>query len=485
MLKSKFLDIVKTFTPEELKGFRNFVRSPFHNSNKNVIKVTDIVSKHYPDLSHTRLEKENIFKKIYPGKKYNDAVMRIILSDLLQLSEEFLMITNLTNDPVKGKKLLLNELNKRNLHTLFKRQSKIAEDMLAQDGLIDMFYFHEKFDVQTMKIDNMISQGRQPEIAGDALKQGEYLINFFLISILNIAHELRTHREVLNVDFDFNLVEKFLNSTELNKYFDYCRENNYEFYSILMIYYYMYLSMNDHENEEYLFKLKELVYKNLHLFKREEQFNLFVILESICTSFAMIGSNKHNEYLMDIYEMMLAKNIYTHTETDFFQLNLFRNMFYTAHKLKRFVWVEQFINEYIDKILPKYREDVKHLAFAYIYFDKNEYDKALAEITQVNYNYFVFKFDVRILTLKIYYQMGSYETALSLIDSFSHFLMYNKSAESYRESFLIFLKFVRELIKFRSGSDKKEIGEIRKEINDTKILLNKDWLLEKTEELDN
>ncbi|MEP7146511.1 MAG: hypothetical protein ABI792_05840 [bacterium] len=483
MLKSKFLDIVKTFSQEELKDFRNFVRSPFHNTNKNVIKITEIITKFYPALNDPKLEKEIIFKKIYPGKKYNDAVMRIIMSDLLQLAEEFLIYVNLFNNPVQGKKFLLNELSNRNLNTLFKRQEKIAEDLLASDGLFDMVYLQDMFDLQTKKIDNHISQGRQPELAADVLKQGEYLINFFLVNILNIAHELMSQKEVLNVEFDFNVVEEFLNSTDLKRFFEYCRKNNYDNYSILLIYYYMYLSFKDHENEEYYIKLKDLIDKNLHLFKRQEQFNLFIILESICTSFISTGAKKYNQCLMEVYELMLSKNIFRHSDSDYFQLNLFRNMFYVAQSLKKFDWVENFIAEYLDKLLPKYREDVKHLAYAYIHFGRKELDKALSEIIQVNYNFFVFKFDVRVLTLKTYYEMQSYEPALSLIDSFSHFLMYNSSAASYREGFLNFLKFVRELIKIRSGNDKKEAPELKKEIINTKILLNKSWLIEKSDEL--
>ena len=118
-----------------------------------------------------------------------------------------------------------------------------------------------------------------------------------------------------------------------------------------------------------------------------------------------------------------------------------------------------------------------------IYFEKKEFDKALIEVIRVNYNYFVFKFDVRILTLKIYYELNSFEPALSLIDSFSHFLINNKSAESYRESFLAFLKFVREMVRLKSGSDKKEAAEIKKEILNTKTVLSRNWLLEKAEEL--
>ncbi len=45
MQKSKFIDIIKTFSKEELRQFRDFLHSPFHNTNKNVIKIFELIRK--------------------------------------------------------------------------------------------------------------------------------------------------------------------------------------------------------------------------------------------------------------------------------------------------------------------------------------------------------------------------------------------------------------------------------------------------------
>jgi hypothetical protein len=50
MEKSKVIDIFRTFSPDELKRFRDFVHSPFHNKNKNVIRLFEILKKYYPDF---------------------------------------------------------------------------------------------------------------------------------------------------------------------------------------------------------------------------------------------------------------------------------------------------------------------------------------------------------------------------------------------------------------------------------------------------
>ena len=50
---------------------------------------------------------------------------------------------------------------------------------------------------------------------------------------------------------------------------------------------------------------------------------------------------------------------------------------------------------------------------------------------KINYTFLVFKFDAKVLTLKLYYELKMPEPALSLIDSFSHFLSKKKCGTAY------------------------------------------------------
>lgn len=484
MLKSKFLDVMRTFSHNEFREFRNFVRSPFHNTNKKVIAIIEILNKYFPDLSNKKLGKENLFALLYPSKKYNDVVMRILISDLLKLSEEYLAITNFRKDQVTEKKFLLNELNERNLHSLFKRNLNSAEKDLSRETLIDVSYFSDLFELQSKKIDNIISKGNQPESANDVRIQGEYLITHFLINILNIAHELETQRDVLNVKFDFNIVSEFINYFNMTGFIKKTGDNNFRYQPIIEIYYYMYMSIIHTGVEENFLKLKDLIYSNFNIFKREEKFNLFIILESLCTFSISSGKRDYFTHLFDIYNLMISKELYTHSESEYFQINLFRNMFYTALVLNEISWAENFVKRYLDKVSPQSRDDIGHLAYAYIHFSKKEFEKALVEINEVRYNFFVYKYDVRILTLKIYYELNYFEQALSLLDTFSHFLAGNKKvSEELKQSFTGFLFFLRKLIKIRSGTKEDSPGMLIQKIKRTEKLNNKKWLLEKAVEI--
>ena len=95
----------------------------------------------------------------------------------------------------------------------------------------------------------------------------------------------------------------------------------------------------------------------------------------------------------------------------------------------------------------------------------------------MKFDTFVFKFDVKILTLMIYYELGYLEAALSMIDSFKHFIIESPSISDYiREIHLNFIKYLYEIIKIHSKNKVYENNPLLKEIQNSRVR-NKKWLL--------
>ncbi len=480
MEKSKIIDILKTFSKEEMKSFKDFVNSPFFNSNKSVIRLFEILRKSYPGFNSALIRKESVYRKIFPGKSYNDIVMRILISDLMKLAEEFLSYLRYAKNPLDGKKYLLEELKERKLDRLHNRHFTIAEDIMNNSGITNHFYFLELYNIENHLIDFMISRDKQSQTAGNVLKQGEYLLFFSLIGILNIAHELLTQQDVLNIKFDKNAIDMYLEHFNLDGFMEYLRKSNHKYYSVAAIYYYMYKAYRETGKEEYYFQLRKLIEENINLFGREERFNLLVILESICVNMLAAGKEGFYKNLMGIYEMMIRENLLAPNENDYIQTNLFRNIFYTAVILKRYEWAEDFIGRFSSKIHPEQKDSMFYYSRAMIYFEKKQFNRSLENISRVGQRFFPFKFDAKVLMLKIYYELEDFEPAISLIDSFSHFLSNNKSVYiTDKERFGSFLKFFRILIRLKNGSKDFHGALIRREIEKNANVISKKWLLEK------
>ena len=60
MLKTNFIEIIQTFDKEEFKGLIEFTASPYHNTNKALVKLMDGVKKYYPDFDNRNFTKVSI-----------------------------------------------------------------------------------------------------------------------------------------------------------------------------------------------------------------------------------------------------------------------------------------------------------------------------------------------------------------------------------------------------------------------------------------
>src|SRR5258706_2367891 len=321
MLKSKFFEILRSFTRDEIKEFNDFVRSPFHNSNKNVIKLFEFVKKAYPEFSSEILSKEKLFKRLYPGKKYNDTVMRILSSDLLSLSEEYIAYSRYSKRAFDKTKFLLEELKERKLWSLFTKHEREAGNILNNSGISIENYFLNNYHRESSKIDFLISRDRQSESGPNMVKKSEYLISFALTNILNIVQELNEYEEVLNEKPEFSLAAEFLKSIDLERVMKYMKDNSYEHYEIIEIYFLMYKCLFERGTSKNYTLLREAIEKNLEKFSREEQYNLFLILESCYLTQMRYNSNKKYDELLEVYELILKHEIFSVSARDYMQAN--------------------------------------------------------------------------------------------------------------------------------------------------------------------
>ncbi len=480
MLKSKFIDILKTFTPEELKHFRDFVHSPFHNSNKNVIKLYDIIRKYNPQFESPSIDKEKLFRKIYPGKKYNDTVVRILLSDLLRLAEEFLIQIRSKREPFGEYLYLLEELKDRSLDSLYKTNFKYTSDILEKMDDTRTKYF-SKFELEVINVDYYLRKDRQQEITGNVLERIENLIYFTLIELVRNIHDLIINERTYNAKFEFNIAYEFLNNFNFEAILEKLRINRTVHYSIILINYNLLMALMEEENEIRYDNLKQSIDEGFSQMSNIEKYHILHHLESCCLNRMKYNANKYRKEIFNVYNLMLPSNAYSY-HTGEMTAQRFKNILVAAINLNELEWTEKFAEEYSGKVQQEYRESMFFFSRALISFCKKNYSDALENINKVRYDYFILKLDVKSWTLKIYYELKYFEQAFSMMDSYRHFLSKNKSlSPDVKERHLNFLKFAGELFKFGTEKRNGQISGFKNALNNTGNVVHKEWLFEKAE----
>jgi len=483
MDRSKVIEVLKTLSADEMKSFRSYVHSPFFNTNRNVIRLFELLKKQYPDFNPGNIEKELLFRKLYPAKKYSDIVMRILISDMLKLLEDFLAFSGFSADNIAEKKYLLKELEQRKLNVLYNRHMKETEQIFEKKGSINSSYFLEKYEIESAKYDHLIAEDRQDRAGGVLENRGENLVVYFLMNGLNLVQEMSEFSEVLNYKFENNITELLFSNLDIDKFYNDLKKSNHRYYPLLEIYYNLHRFNHNNRSNEYFNMLKSSIYTNLKLFDESERNNLLLALESCAVTRTSLGLNGSQEDLMEIYEVMLSELSFSSVKKNYMQANLFRNMFYTALVLKRLDWAKAFVGKFADYLLPEQRPDMLNYTGAMLCFEGKKYNEALEMISKVNYTFFVFKYEAKVLMLKVHYELSSFEQALSIIDTFSHFLSKNKNvSDSNKQPFMNFLKFLKMLIKLRSKASKPtifDVNELLKQVESMEHFISKKWITEK------
>src|SRR4030095_15041188 len=151
MENSALIAILKTFSTEEIKEFGLYTESPFFNKNKNVIYLYALLKNMYPKFSVKNLEKENLFSKIFPGKKYNDENMKTLIYLLSRLAEKYMAFKKYNEEPYAERNYLLSTLDNRKLDKHFRKYEKRTEGELNNAGGIDLELINEKIHFGKIK----------------------------------------------------------------------------------------------------------------------------------------------------------------------------------------------------------------------------------------------------------------------------------------------------------------------------------------------
>ncbi|MBX7044274.1 MAG: hypothetical protein K1X86_00430 [Ignavibacteria bacterium] len=480
------IELLKTFNDEELNRFGDFVRSPFFNKREAVIKLFDLISKHSPEYTSSALKKENIYKKIFPGKKYNEQTLRSRMSELSALIKTFMIEVNFKEDIFYQKKKYTKELVKRRKFDLAERSISETDEFLKNSHqnkeISDLNFLYSK----RVNVDNYISLMHAKDCNIEAMEkaseQGEFLIHNFLLEVLAcnsdvICYEIETKKK-----FEDSYVKSFFEKFDFEGYINLLKEKNYRFYPIIAVYYYGNLAQNHPESERYFYELKNLVYKYHNQFSKTELSNYWVMLSnSAYTNFIKYGTKFKLEG-HEVNKFFIDNNLYD--ENNPFSISGYQNIAVNALNVGDLDWGEEFLGKFKNNFLPELIDSRYHYCKAIFLFEKKKFEDAIENLSKVKFTDWNIKLEIRLNYLKNYYELSMSEQVFSLIDSFKHFDSNNPdiAPEYMDEKIKNTIRYISKISNAKFGGKQLDYAAY-KEMEDTRNVLYKKWILEKMKEL--
>jgi hypothetical protein len=486
MKSSKLINILASFSKEEINSFEKFIISPYFAVGRDLSGLFAVLKKYHPDFPALYIEKKILYSELFPGESYNDKKLKNLIFDLNRQAETFLIHNKLKSDSFMAEKLLASQLKKRMLERPFISTMNLIEKKL-EDLLFDgRYYFDEHENFCVNKDDFLFWKSNFDGSIEYRIKATEYSILSFLIKFLQRLKDKEVVTRRLGKKFDNILFDSLAQNIDFENLLKTLKENNYSFTWLVEIYYYSTQCFSEESISSPSFvKMRDIFFDHIHFFSHHEKHILFNELANYCILKKEKGDPTFSKEEFNIYRKMIESySLPGDEKNEFFHAVLFRNIVLSGILNKEFHWVENFSDKFIPLLRPEQRDSMKHFVSANLAFERKEYRTALDSLNSMNFDLILNKFDVRNLMLKIYFELELYEQAYSYIDAYRHFLSGNKeSARIHYEQYGNFISLYTRLLKAKEEKDYDILGSFEKYIEDTEMLASRAWLTEKINEL--
>ncbi len=483
----KLTQVLRTFTKNEWREFSKFADSPYFNKGRNYRPLLKELKRYYPQFSSRSFSKQNIYKKLFPGKVYKETVLKTMISGLHRLAIKFLIQKNVESNDNVIQPRLLNELRLRKLNSHAEKLIR-EKKQLYKNKKIDLRDFFNKMILQEEIHDFYHATDQRKKIASERIKFAEYILYYFTLEMLVTEKEMILEKNFLKSSFKSTSLGRAMVYINIQKIIGLIEKNDPANYPLLSIYYNILMSYKYLDDDTYYFKLKSLTEEFADNMGLDLKARIYLNLESICSQKTLTGRVVFYDEHFEILEKIISENIYAFFGLgNFISNRLFRSIVSTSLYLKKYQWLNEFIAKYIHKTDPEFTEHLFHYSHAHLCFAEGKLDESLYHATKIEQKQFIYKIDIKNLISRIYYDTGSIEELYSMFDSYSHLLKnttsQNKEMISRNVNFIAFLK---RIVKIKiSGSDKFGLKKLETKLGETKYISSKRWLLEKITELEN
>ena len=480
MNNSKLVNVLRTFSKNEMKEFEKLAASPYFNGGRNYLPFLKELKKYYPEFDKEKMTDEHIFSKIYPHKKFNKQIIWNMSSNVLNMAEQFLLLTSLKKNKFIKIHQIAGELKIRKLPKHFQKKIDEMERELISTK-INRNYFLFRKQLELDRKEYFFLEEKQRQIPAISVKQGEYAILFFLWNIVEVVNDLNVYSYMFNAAFEMNIIHEFINNLQLKNIIHYCRLKKFSYTWLIEMYYNQIMMTIESEKTEYFFNLKKLFEQNYEKFTDEEKFNWVTCLINYC---GYKNDNHFRNILFEIHKFELKEGIAFTGK--YLSKSHYLQILKNALAIDQTEWIKNFIEEYSVKLKPSYQKSMRALSFAYYYLKVKNYEKVLEYLSRDKFADPKDKFAVKLVYIKTYYDLNETETLFYHIDSTLRFISNNQKliridiAANYNKC----LKLLKKLVAAKENNDHIKIDEIRVSIDKDKSLILGDWLMEKAKELE-
>ena len=463
--------VLKTLSKTEWRSLGDFIASPYFNKNPKFIKFHNLLTPFYGDFDITNQEKEKIFRLVTKAAKYNDPSYRNLCSDFLELVQGFLTFEYMVKGNTNKQQYLIRAFLDRQMNELAERTLNKTKTEIATGDFGELEKLHANIWMNDAAILLSILNNRnRMNASNEEMKNDEtYIIatEWVLAKIFNAFLNYMKACKSTGSTIDKKRIHIFLDLYDAIKPFS----------NIVTEIYYLQVKMiMDHDDEMY-FAAKKLYSKNKNAIHKKNHENILIGLLDHANDKLHLDERWRTE-LFELSEIKLQDKLWKENK-GLSYATLF-NAFMNALQMNKISYAEKLIKQNIQHLHPSVSSSIEYLCKAWLYFYNNEIERAHEQLTKVETENILIKYELRTLQCLIYFENKDWEVLASYLESFRHFILYNKSNVDERVTTLFsdFCKYLSSLMKSVPFKSKNSKTKLRNQITEAGPIYLKSWFLE-------
>ena len=467
MHDNKLVKFLAKLSKSELRAFSKYLSNIYSNTHV-LFRLLEQIRKQYPSFEPKKMEAEQIFLKVYPGKPFNNKLLLTEVSKLRNELKRFLIWKYQDDFEYESDYILLQLYKRYGLNEHVEKKLIDMKRINEEQPEKDLWHWQRKMQLEHEHY-YYISNRRISNKAVQIHKAMNDLDSFYALAKLQYSAEYFNRK---------NLLQEKISELPLNE-----NIHKIEWDSSFLLHhsYQLALSMIKDRDEASFQSLKTIMTEQIECFHESDR----LIFISYLVNHMADGLKKGNLDLIapafEWYQQGIKYEVFL--KDGYFEYTHFENIFNIASALKAYNWLEDFLKKWGDFLEPNIRENTLSISRAFVSFNKKEFEmtlKLLKNLSISPINDIAQKVKYNLLLIAANFEINPEgELIRSKYEAFEKNVKNDSlMSETMKKGVLNFIKIIRKLT-----SRKVDKSKIERLMKDFEVLYFRVWLNEKIEAL--
>lgn len=471
MQQSRLVRYILGLSVREQEQFQQFVNSPYFNQHEKTIQLLSTILK----AKSKNLDKEKVYKKLFPRKAYDEQVLYNTMSYLMKLFHRFLAFQHFEQQPFREQLYTMEAAYQNRQFDLFKNRAHQLEKSLDKYTIKDsqthfvryrLNYLQGLYETEN---NNRANTSYFQEMLGNFDK-------YYLAEKLRHSCLLTGQMLVMNTEYNLYFLEDLMKYLHENWHIYEQEPAINGFYTILKM-------LRDPSSDEHYLKLKSMLTETIEQLSPEAASELYTFAFNYCIRQIGQGENQYQRELFQLYQQGLSTGALL--VNDVLAEWDYKNITTLGSAMKEFEWTKNFLEEYKEKLSEKTRENAYNYNLARFYYSQQLYNDTLSLLLHVQFTEPQYHLGATDLLVRSYFALKNYEALLSLLETFRIYIIRNKKITTVdKKGYTNYCRFTKRLVLLISSritytrrTYQDKVNTLQQKIAQTSNIKYKQWLL--------